>query len=110
MTRQRVALRGIAASPGVGVGRAIVIDSRHHHVRHHRIEADEAAYEVERLRQAIDRSRGELEDIRLRLGHEAPADYRLILDAHLMMHSDELLVDIATEAIALEHVNAEWAM
>jgi phosphoenolpyruvate-protein phosphotransferase (PTS system enzyme I) len=110
MARERVALRGIAASPGIGVGRAIVIDSDHHHVRHHRIEADEAAYEVERLRQAIDRSRGELEEIRHRLGDEAPADYRLILDAHLMMHSDELLVDIATEAISTGQVNAEWAV
>ena len=55
-------------------------------------------------------SRRELEEIRQRMGAEAPADYRLILDAHLMMHSDELLVDIAMEAIAQEHVNAEWAV
>jgi phosphotransferase system enzyme I (PtsI) len=110
MPRQRSALRGIAASPGIGVGRAIVIDSRHHHVRHHRIAPEHSADEIERLRDAIDKSRHELEDIRMRMGTEAPADYRLILDAHLMMHSDELLVDIATEAIAQEHVNAEWAV
>jgi phosphotransferase system enzyme I (PtsI) len=110
MARERVALRGIPASPGVGVGRAIVIDSRHQHVRHHRIDVDEAVYEIERLRQAIDRSRHELEDIRLRMGEGAPADYRLILDAHLMMHSDELLVDIATQAISEDQVNAEWAV
>jgi phosphotransferase system enzyme I (PtsI) len=110
MTRERVALRGIPASPGVGVGRAIVVDADHYHVRHHRIEADEAGFEIERLRQAIDRSRHELEDIRQRMGQEAPADYRLILDAHLMMHSDELLVDIATAAISDDQVNAEWAV
>jgi phosphotransferase system enzyme I (PtsI) len=109
MARERVALRGIAASPGIGVGRAIVIESGYH-VRHHRIMADEADFEIERLRQAIDRSRGELEDIRVRIGNEAPADYRLIIDAHLMMHRDELLVDIATEAIAVDQVNAEWAV
>jgi phosphotransferase system enzyme I (PtsI) len=110
MARERVALRGIPASPGIGVGRAIVIDSGHHHVRHFRIEADEAGFEIERLRQAIERSRNELEDIRTRMGQEAPADYRLILDAHLMMHSDELLVDRATEAIFQDQVNAEWAV
>lgn len=110
MARPRSALRGIAASPGIGVGRAVVIDARNHHVRHHRIPPDHSDNEIERLRAAIDNSRRELEEIRQRMGAEAPADYRLILDAHLMMHSDELLVDIATEAIAHEHVNAEWAV
>jgi phosphotransferase system enzyme I (PtsI) len=110
MGRNRLALRGIGASPGIGVGRAIVIDSDRHHARHLRIADDEADHEIERLRQAIERSRRELEEIRYRLGEEAPADYRLILDAHLMMHRDELIVDIATEAIATEHVNAEWAV
>ena len=88
-----MALRGIAASPGMGVGRAVVISSEHQHVRHHRIEDEDAEYEIERLRVAVERSRRELEDIRHRLGEEAPADYRLILDAHLMMHRDELLIE-----------------
>ena len=44
------------------------------------------------------------------MGDEAPADYRLILDAHMMMHRDDLIVDIATAAIAKDLVNAEWAV
>jgi phosphotransferase system enzyme I (PtsI) len=107
---QRTALRGIAASPGMGVGRAVVISSEHQHVRHHRIEDEDTEYEIERLRVAVERSRRELEDIRHRLGEEAPADYRLILDAHLMMHRDELLIDAATDAITSERLNAEWAV
>ena len=55
--------RGIPASPGVGVGRAIVIDSRHQHVRHHRIEVDEALYEIERTNQSSDKP---LATVRLR--------------------------------------------
>jgi phosphoenolpyruvate-protein phosphotransferase (PTS system enzyme I) len=110
MARERIALRGIAASPGVGVGRAVVITAERLHVRHSRIAAGEVNFEIERLRDAIERSRRELEDIRQRLGDEAPADYRLILDAHMMMHSDQLLVDMATEAILHELFNAEWAV
>ena len=110
MARERITLRGIAASPGVGVGRAVVIGAERHHVRHSRIAAGEVAFEIERLRDAIERSRRELEDIRQRLGDEAPADYRLILDAHMMMHRDQLLEDMAIEAILQELFNAEWAV
>ena len=108
--RGRVALRGIAASPGIGVGRAVVIYADHRYVRRHRIDAETARFERDRLMQAIDRSRRELEDLRRRLGDSGPADYRLILDAHLMMHSDELLADAAIAAIEEEGVNAEWAV
>ncbi|MDD9938339.1 MAG: phosphoenolpyruvate--protein phosphotransferase [Myxococcales bacterium] len=110
MGRPREELRGIGASPGVGVGPALLVDSQNPHARHHHIGSGEAAFEIERLKAAIERSRCELEDIRARLGEEAPADYRLILEAHLMMHSDELLIDVATKAIEDEAVNAEWAV
>jgi phosphotransferase system enzyme I (PtsI) len=110
MIRERISLRGIAASPGVGVGRAVVVNADNRFIRRHRIEVDTVLYECERLRQAIERSRNELEEIRRRLGDEAPADYRLILDAHMMMHSDELLIDAARETIEQELINAEWAV
>ena len=110
MIRERISLRGIAASPGVGVGRAVVVNADNRFIRRHRIDSATVAHECERLSQAIDRSRKELEEIRFRLGEEAPADYRLILDAHMMMHSDELLIDIARETIAQELINAEWAV
>jgi phosphotransferase system enzyme I (PtsI) len=108
--RERSERAGIAASPGVGVGPALVMDSAHPHARHVHIGAGEAGFEVERLRAAVERSRRELEDIRARLGDGAPADYRLILDAHLMMHGDALLIDSATRAIETEGINAEWAV
>jgi phosphotransferase system enzyme I (PtsI) len=110
VARERIALRGISASPGVGVGRAVVIGPQRNHVRHSRIAAGEVSFEIDRLRDAIERSRRELEDIHQRLGDEAPADYRLILDAHMMMHRDQLLEDMATEAILHELLNAEWAV
>lgn len=103
-------LRGIAASPGVAVGTATVMGRDHLPVPRVHVTLEDVPHQVERLRQAIDDSRHELETIRARLGDEGPADYRLILEAHLMMHSDELLVDIATQAIENDLVSAEWAV
>lgn len=103
-------LAGIAASPGVAVGDATVIDSHHLPVPRQHVTPDRVEEQIERLRSAIEGSREELQDIRERLGQEAPADYRLILEAHLMMHSDELLIDVATQAIRTEYISAEWAV
>ena len=109
MSRAREVLRGIAASPGVAVGEVSVMDSHTFRIPHRRIHREDTAHEVGRLRLAIEASRRELEDIRDRIGDDAPADYRLILDAHLMMHRDELLIDWAIQAIEGDEVSAEWA-
>lgn len=110
MARERSVLLGIAASPGVAVGPATVIDSHHLPVRHHHIDEDAVADEIDRVRMAVEQSRSELEGVRDRLGADAPADYRLILETHLMMSRDELLIDSALNAIKNERVGAEWAV
>lgn len=110
MARERTVLRGIAASPGVVVGPAVVIDSQHLQVRHRHIDEEAVEDETDRVRMAVEQSREELEGIRDRLGEDAPADYRLILEAHLMMSRDELLIDAALLAIRDDRVGAEWAV
>jgi len=102
-------LRGIAGSPGVIVGRALVIDRRRVTVPRRHIAPEEAPVEVQRLRSAIAAARGQLEAIRQRLPTEAN-EHALILDAHLLMLDDHLLTEQTEEIITTEHVNAEWAL
>jgi len=105
----REPIRGIAAAPGVAVGRAHVLSPGGAVLPQRRVEDVER--EVYRLRSAIDASRAELEEIRDRAGPgEAGATFRTILDAHLTMHRDELLVDGAERAIREQRINAEWAL
>lgn len=109
-SQKRRVFQGISASPGIAVGLAMVMTDRNLVIPHHHILSDETSYETRRLRKAIEASRNELGQIKKRLGTNAPADYRLILDAHLMMHSDELLIDGAIQEIIDRGVNAEWAI
>ena len=87
----------------------VVTASRALFARFHIAQAD-VPHQLERLRIAIETSRRELEEIQERIGVEAPADYRLILDAHLVMHRDELLIDSARQALESGLINAEWAV
>jgi phosphotransferase system enzyme I (PtsI) len=50
----------------------------------------------------------ELENIRARIG--SLAENRLLLDAQLLMHRDELLIDGAIELLRERSINAEWAL
>lgn len=107
---RRSVMRGIGASPGIAVGTSLVIGRHRQPVLHTHIEPGRVAAEVQRLRGAVERSRAELASVRDRLGADAPADYRLILDAHMMMSRDDLLIDGAIAGIQQELVCAEWAV
>ena len=102
-------LQGIAASPGVAVGSAFVIERRKVTIPRRHINAHEADAEVGRLHGAVAAARQQLQLIRERIAPEA-SEHSVILDAHLLMLDDTLLTDQTVEFIHSELVNAEWAL
>ncbi|MDO9018913.1 MAG: phosphoenolpyruvate--protein phosphotransferase [Deltaproteobacteria bacterium] len=102
-------LLGIPASPGVVVGRAFVADRRRVTVPRRHIAPDDVESEVQRLRVALGSARVQLEQIRARLSLDA-SDHSVILDAHLLMLDDALLIEQSERAIRDEGLNAEWAL
>jgi phosphotransferase system enzyme I (PtsI) len=102
-------LHGIAASPGVAVGVALVLDRRRMSIPRRHIEQAEVEREVERLRDAVVGARRQLQEVRERVSSEA-GEHTLILDAHLLMLDDALLMDQAEGAIRNDLVNAEWGL
>jgi phosphotransferase system enzyme I (PtsI) len=103
-------LSGIPASHGIAVGKARLVGRSALRVPRRRIGTHDAPAEVARLKAAIETSRQEIEDARAALGDAADADYQLVLDAHLLMHGDALLVDTTVQNIEQELLCAEWAL
>jgi len=105
--RERFEARGIAASLGVAVGRV-------HKVRRAgevlRRKVPDVPAEEARLREAIEASRAEIDGARAALEEELGPEAALVLDAQVLMHRDELLVDATLRRIVSEAVNAEWAL
>jgi len=87
-----------------------MLDRRRGPVPRHAIQPSDVSAEVGRLRAAIEDSRREIKEVRESLGESADSDYGLILEAHMMMHRDELLVDAACGRIENGLINAEWAL
>ncbi|HYV03079.1 MAG TPA: phosphoenolpyruvate--protein phosphotransferase [Blastocatellia bacterium] len=112
LTRSRdVKLRGIAASPGIAVGRVLRLDQRGRHQFYYiAVSAAQVRMEIRRLREALEEGRAQLREFKVRLARELGYEHSFILDAHLLMLEDERLVAELEHDIRTRRVNAEWAV
>ncbi len=102
-------LRGIGVSPGIAVATAVLYRSRIMNPPTVTIGEDEAEAEWERLEAAKAAARRQLAELRERLGAYAQAGEAGIIDGHIMVVDDEVLVEECRKEIFELHHNAEWA-
>jgi phosphotransferase system enzyme I (PtsI) len=103
-------LRGTAVSPGIAVGRALVVERDAVPVFRLSLAAEQLGSEVTRLERALERSREQLRAVKERMSREVGAPHAYIFDAHLLMLDDPLLRSRAVEIVQKDQVNAEWAL
>ena len=102
-------LNGIGVSPGVVVGRAVILTQRTEVMRFP-IPPDRVDQEALALQRARDESRQQLQDIRARLAQGRGNELAALFDAQILMLDDPMLVGRADEIIRTERVNAAWAV
>jgi phosphotransferase system enzyme I (PtsI) len=101
-------LSGVGVSPGVAVGRAVVLTLRTEVVRFP-IPPDRVERELSVLAAACEQSRHQLHDIAERVRVRGQ-DLGAIFDAQILMLDDPQFVGRAQEIIRNERVNAAWAV
>lgn len=101
---------GIAASPGISVGRLRVVDRHHISVDEYPVRPDCVATEEERLKAGIARTRDELNLLKEKLRETAGDDHLFFIDTHLLILADERLLSEAVAHIATDLINAEGAL
>ncbi|MGG3466477.1 phosphoenolpyruvate--protein phosphotransferase [Neobacillus pocheonensis] len=101
-------LNGIAASNGIAIAKAYRLVEPDLTFEKKTIEDPSA--EVERFRQAMAKSKSELEAIRDRAKVDLGADKAAIFEAHLLVLSDPELNSPIEDKIQSEKVNAEFAL
>ena len=106
-----IRIEGAAASPGIAIGSAIVLDRKKIRVPKTRISPNEVNAEVDRLMSSVEESREQLTAAIRTIGisDEKHEDHSLILKAHLLMLEDKQLIQGAASRIGDELINAEWA-
>ena len=101
---------GIGASPGIVIGRVYLLDRRKVVVAGQRIEDVNVKSEVARFKKAVEVSKGQLEDIRKRYTRDLGKSHRYILDTHIMLLEDKMLVEGAVKRIKDDRINSEGAL
>lgn len=102
-------LSGIPVSPGIVVGRAVVLTG-HADVVRFPIPPERVEHELEQLDQARARSHAQLQEIRDRLAHGPGHDLAPLFDAQLLILDDSMFVGRARDIVRHDRVNAAWAV
>ena len=102
--------RGIGVSPGVVVGPSLVLERRRAAVSEQTLDAADAASELERLAAAVDRSRRDLEDLKVRADAALGHGVAQIFDAQVLLLQDTMFLGEVERRVAERHQNAEWAV
>jgi len=75
-----------------------------------RIQSEQVDDEVERFLRAIQESRKQLMEIKEKILDPEVRRHSFILDVHLMILDDQMLIQDTIETIRKKKVNAEWAL
>jgi phosphoenolpyruvate-protein phosphotransferase (PTS system enzyme I) len=101
---------GIPVSAGVCRGRVLVLDLRRGSVPERTLNEDEVADEVQRLEQALIRTRQGIQVVQEKVSQNMGSGDAGIFDAHLLMLEDPSLLDEVFRLIQEEKCNAERAV
>jgi phosphotransferase system enzyme I (PtsI) len=102
-------LSGIGVSPGMAVGRAVVLIQRAQAI-HYQVAPSRVARELARLEQSRARTQQQLSEIRAGVARRRGPELASLFDAQLLMLDDPMLVPRAVEIVRDQRVNAEWAV
>ncbi|HFL3238906.1 TPA: phosphoenolpyruvate--protein phosphotransferase [Clostridioides difficile] len=103
-----MAYKGIGASPGVALGKALVVE--HSELVIEKKSIDNVEAEIAKLEDAVAVSKEELVKVKEKASEELGAEEAEIFEAHLLVLEDPELIGSAIDKIKTESVNAEYAL
>ncbi len=101
-------LNGIPASPGIAIGRALLINRALPRSVHSTVSKEQAEDEVAAFLHAVARSREQIQAIREGVKDQS-SDHYQILSVHLALLEDSMLVDQTVRLIRENQFKADWA-
>ncbi len=103
-------LQGIAVSPGVAIGKVLILDQEGYRITRSQIDSSDRNNEAQRLRQAIDEASSRLDEHRQRTAEKLGKKVGAIFSAHQQMLLDPSLQAEWLRLIDEECYSAEYAI
>jgi phosphotransferase system enzyme I (PtsI) len=101
---------GIAASPGVAIGRAFLFRHEEPDLPRFAVEESTLDAEIDRYQSALEETRGELQEIQRSIEQEMPESYARIFQAHLQFLEDPVFLTEIPDEIRNTLTNAEFVV
>ncbi len=102
-------LKGIAASPGVAIGKAFLLDSENIAIPKKVIKESAIPKEIARFEDALTQTRAEILNIRDKISQELGKEHGDIFNAHLLVIEDRALIEEVIERIKKDKGTCEYA-
>jgi phosphotransferase system enzyme I (PtsI) len=109
-TSEEKVLNGIGVSSGIVIGKAALLERQRATFVPRRIVAGQVTSEIMRFKEAIEKSKEQLEEVRQRIVAKGFRQHSYILDVHLKLMEDRMLRDETITMIQKQLVNTEWAL
>ncbi len=103
-------IQGIPVSSGIVIGQAYIIQRQEMDIGRYLITPAEAPKEIARFRKALSKSQSQLKGIREKIAQELGSEHSYIIDTHLLILKDRMLIDGVIDRINQQLVNAESAL
>ncbi len=103
-------IKGVAASPGVAIGPALLLPTAEFAVSYQYVEATEVKREVLKFHQALEKTLQDLDICEQKLRDTLGPEYANLMSMHKMIVQDPMLKDAALRKIKQEHMSAQAAI
>jgi len=106
-----ILLTGIGASPGIVIGKAMLVDRGRPDFSHFRLETEEAVQQqIDFFHRAIDEAKAQLERAKQEVRKKNVPEGEYIIDTHLLILQDKVLLNSVVSRIRKEKIDAAWAV
>ena len=102
--------KGIGISPGIAIARALVLKTKKTDIPFYTIRKEKIRAEIQRFHNAIEKSKGQLLELKKKIRKKVGKEHAYIFDAHLYMLKDGMLLKQTEDLISRQRINAEWAV
>ncbi|HRZ86585.1 MAG TPA: phosphoenolpyruvate--protein phosphotransferase [bacterium] len=99
---------GIAASPGVAIGKVFLLDSEEDVILKRRILSRDIPHEITRFEAALIAARREILDIQKKIAKVMGGEHAEIFNAHLLVLEDRALIEEVIKKLEKQKLNVEY--
>ncbi len=103
-------LVGIAAAPGIAISRSHLVNRDRMAVIERRISPEEVEPEITAFKDAVEKSKAQLIEVKDQADSKELAEHLYIIDTHLLILEDDLLIGETIRLIRNDLINAEGAL